>query len=66
MTAIIDGVTVIGTPSEIDSLLRIRERKTNTQWDDRLKELMSQHPIQKVPLSPLYGHGSENALARNP
>ena len=57
MTAIIDGVTVIGTPSEIDSLLRIRERKTNTQWDEHLKELLSQQPIQLVPLSPLYGQG---------
>ena len=54
MTAIIDGVTVIGTPSEIDSLLRIRERKTNTQWDEHLKELLNQHPVQEVPLSPLY------------
>lgn len=65
MTAIIDGVTVIGTPSEIDSLLRIRERKTNTQWDEHLKELLSQRPIQQVPLSPLYGQGSENVLVRN-
>ena len=44
MTAIIDGVTVIGTPEDINSLINLRKMPNYKEWQKALEEMKRNPP----------------------
>lgn len=48
MTAIIDGVTVIGTPDEIDILITLRNKQYNN-WDCEVRDIIDNSPKDNLP-----------------
>lgn len=48
ITAIVDGVTVIGTPEEINRMIELRG-KQHTNWDVAVRDMLSNVPKENCP-----------------